>query len=98
MNKSLFFLLFLSFFSIKAQIWINYIENSSKVDGDISDWPSLKYSFLQTSHQVKSSNHLRYDFGFDETYLYGVFQVKDKHLTDLAKDKSGSPGLHLMME
>ncbi|MBK6977416.1 MAG: helix-turn-helix domain-containing protein [Cytophagaceae bacterium] len=93
MNKSLFFLLFLSFFSIKAQIWINYIENSSKVDGDISDWPSLKYSFLQTSHQVKSSNHLRYDFGFDETYLYGVFQVKDKHLTDLAKDKSGSPRL-----
>lgn len=93
MKKLLFFLLFLSFYSIKAQIQINYQDNSPKVDGELSDWPSVNYSFSQTSHPVKSPNVLHYDFGFDETYLYGVFQVKDKHLTDLAKDKNGSPRL-----
>lgn len=93
MKKLLFFLLFLSFISVKAQILINYQDNSPKVDGDINDWSSINYSFNQTSHAVKSPNELRYDFGFDETYFYGVFHVKDKQLTDLAKDKNGSPRL-----
>ncbi|GGD74831.1 hypothetical protein GCM10011514_43570 [Emticicia aquatilis] len=93
MKKLLFFLLFLSFYSVKAQIQINYQDNSPKIDGELNDWPSVNYSFKQTSHQVKSPNVLRYDFGFDETYLYGVFQIKDKQLTDLAKDKNGSPRL-----
>lgn len=93
MKKLLFFSLFLSFYSVKAQIQINYQDNSPKVDGELNDWPSVNYSFKQTSHQVKSTNELRYDFGFDETYLYGVFQIKDKQLTDLAKDKNGSPRL-----
>lgn len=93
MKKLLFFLLFLSFYPIKAQIQISYQEKFAKVDGEINDWSSVNYSFKQTSHQVKSLNTLRYDFGFDETYFYGVFQVKDKQLTDLAKDKNGSPRL-----
>ena len=93
MKKLLFFLLFLSFYPIKAQIQISYQDKSAKVDGEINDWSSINYSFKQTSHQVKSLNTLRYDFGFDETYFYGVFQVKDKQLTDLAKDKNGSPRL-----
>lgn len=93
MKKLLFFLLFLSFYSVKAQIQINYQDNSPKIDGELNDWPLVNYSFKQTSHQVKSPNVLRYDFGFDETYLYGVFQIKDKQLTDLAKDKNGSPRL-----
>lgn len=87
------FILLLISFQTYSQIQINYQDNSPKVDGELSDWPSVNYSFSQTSHAVKSPNVLRYDFGFDETYLYGVFQVKDKQLTDLAKDKNGSPRL-----
>ena len=34
---------------------------------------------------------MRYALGFDEMYLYGIFEVKDAHLTNLANDKSGSP-------
>ncbi len=93
MKNLLFILLFLSFISVKAQILINYHDNSPQVDGELNDWISINYSFNQTSHPVKSPNELRYDFGFDETYLYGVFHVKDKQLTDLAKDKNGSPRL-----
>ena len=93
MKNLLFILLFLSFISVKAQILINYHDNSPQVDGELNDWISINYSFNQTSHPVKSPNELRYNFGFDETYLYGVFHVKDKQLTDLAKDKNGSPRL-----
>ncbi len=74
-----------------SQIDINYQNTPPKIDGDVSDWKSAFYSFKQTSHSVKSRNILSYAFGYDEEHLYGVFQVKDKHLNDLAKDKSGSP-------
>jgi len=93
MKNLLFILLFLSFISVKAQILINYQDNSPIINGELNDWQSINYSFNQTSHPVKSPNELRYDFGFDETYLYGVFHVKDKQLIDLAKDKNGSPRL-----
>lgn len=83
----------MSFISVKAQILINYQDNSPIVDGDLNDWSSINYSFNQTSHAVKSPNELHYDFVYDERYLYGVFHVKDKQLTDLAKDKNGSPRL-----
>lgn len=91
MKNALLILLFLLSNPSFSQIKIHYQDTPPKIDGDISDWKSAFYSFKQTSHSVKSSNTLRYNFGFDEEHLYGIFQVFDKHLTDLAKDKSGSP-------
>ncbi|MCF8325788.1 MAG: hypothetical protein K9I84_12585, partial [Leadbetterella sp.] len=89
MKKLIFFLLLLTVISAKAQIHISYKDYPPIIDGDISDWKIISYTFLQTSPPVKSHNKLRYDFGFDENHLYGVFQVKDQQLIDLAKDKNG---------
>jgi len=74
-----------------SQISIHYLDSPPKIDAEIGDWNIPFYTFTQTSHVVKSANTLRYAFGFDETNLYGIFEVTDRHLTDLAKDKSGSP-------
>jgi AraC-like DNA-binding protein len=93
MKKLIFFLLLLTVISVRAQIHISYKDNPPIIDGDISDWKIISYDFQHTSPPVKSPNKLRYDFGFDESHLYGVFQVKDQQLTDLAKDKNGSPRL-----
>ena len=91
MKNVLIILLFLISNQLFSQIKILYKDSPPKIDGDISDWKSAFYFFKQTSTSIKSSNTLRYNFGFDEAHLFGVFQVSDKHLTDLAKDKSGSP-------
>ncbi|WP_394993194.1 helix-turn-helix domain-containing protein [Emticicia sp.] len=91
MKNALLILLFLLSNPSFSQIKIHYQDTPPKIDGDISDWKLAFYSFKQTSHSVKSSNTLRYNFGFDEEHLFGILQVFDKHLTDLAKDKSGSP-------
>jgi AraC-like DNA-binding protein len=74
-----------------AQILINYRDTPPDIDADARDWNSPLYTFKQKAQFVKSPNEVRYAFGFDETNLYGIFKVKDKHLTDLAQDKSGSP-------
>ena len=91
MKNALIILLFLFSNQSFSQIKILYKDSPPKIDGDISDWKSAFYFFKQTSTSVKSSNTLRYNFGFDEEHLFGVFKVSDKHLSDLAKDKSGSP-------
>lgn len=74
-----------------AQIPIRYLDAPPQIDADLSDWTIPLLELKQASPEVKSINELHYAFGFDETYLYGIFKVKDQHLTDLAKDKSGSP-------
>ncbi len=74
-----------------SQIKINYLDYPPKIDGKTNEWKTPFYEFKQTSQQAISPNFLKYQFGFDETYLYGVFLIQDKHITDLANDKSGSP-------
>lgn len=74
-----------------AQILINYRDTPPDIDADTRDWDSPFYKFKQKAQLVKSPNELRYAFGFDETHLYGIFEVKDQHLIDLAQDKNGSP-------
>lgn len=74
-----------------AQILINYCDTPPDIDADARDWNFPFYTFKQKAPFVKSPNELSYAFGFDETNLYGIFKVKDQHLTDLAQDKSGSP-------
>lgn len=76
---------------VGAQISINYRDTPPDIDADARDWNVTFYTFLQKAPFVKSPNELSYAFGFDETNLYGIFKVKDQHLTDLALDKSGSP-------
>lgn len=76
---------------VQAQISINYRDTPPEIDADAHDWSLPFYTFKQNAQVVKSLNELRYAFGFDETYLYGIFEVKDQHLIDLAQDKNGSP-------
>lgn len=76
---------------VGAQILINYRDTPPEIDADARDWNVAFYTFMQKAPFVKSPNQLSYAFGFDETNLYGIFKVKDQHLTDLARDKSGSP-------
>jgi AraC-like DNA-binding protein len=76
---------------VQAQISINYRDTPPEIDADAHDWNLPFYTFKQKAQVVKSPNELSYAFGFDETYLYGIFEVKDQHLIDLAQDKNGSP-------
>ena len=76
---------------VQAQISINHRDTPPEIDADAHDWRLPFYTFKQKAQVVKSPNELRYAFGFDETYLYGIFEVKDQHLIDLAQDKNGSP-------
>ena len=66
MKNALLILLFLLSNPSFSQIKIHYQDTQPKIDGDISDWKSAFYSFKQTSHSVKSSNTLRYNFGLSK--------------------------------
>lgn len=74
-----------------AQTPIRYLDMPPQIDASANDWAIPMLEFKQISPEATSNNVLHYAFGFDETYLYGIFKVKDQHLTDLANDKSGSP-------
>ncbi len=90
-KKILLFLFFCNYSQTFSQIKINYLNTPPNINGKLNDWKLGFYTFKQNSHKVFSNNILRYAFGFDEEHLYGVFHVEDEQLTDLAKDKSGSP-------
>lgn len=80
--------------SLQAQIAIHYLNNAPEIDGQTNDWDMQKANgFNSKSKNVFSVNHAKYLLGFDEQNFYGVFRISDKHLTDLAQDKSGSPRL-----
>lgn len=96
MKKTLLvsFFLLLLVPTLQAQISIHYLNTSPAIDGSAEDWDMKKaHYFNSKAKNVFSKNKAKYALGFDEQYLYGVFQVSDKHLTDLALDKSGSPRL-----
>lgn len=87
----IFSLIFLANFC-QAQINISYLDSPPKIDGKSDDWQGISMnSFQSKANTVISKNKAKYAFGFDEEHLYGIFQVFDKQLTDLALDKSGSP-------
>ncbi|HEY1055754.1 MAG TPA: helix-turn-helix domain-containing protein [Emticicia sp.] len=89
---SFFLLLLVS--RLQAQISIPYLNNAPIIDGFAKDWSlSEANNFKSKAKNVLSLNQVKYALGYDEHNLYGLFQVTDKHLTDLALDKSGSPRL-----
>lgn len=97
MKKSLltccFFLLLVT--SLQAQIPISYLNTPPEIDGLADDWDLQEANIFQSkAKNVFSANNVKYALGFDEQNLYGIFQVSDKHLTDLALDKSGSPRIN----
>jgi AraC-like DNA-binding protein len=56
------------------------------------DWDMHRGNYFRSkAKNVFSPNQVNYVLGYDEHNLYGIFRVSDKHLTDLASDKSGSP-------
>jgi len=78
--------------SLQAQIRIHYLDTPPEIDGLTEDWDLQKANVFQSkARNVFSANSVKYVFGFDEQNFYGIFQISDKHLTDLALDKSGSP-------
>lgn len=78
----------------QAQISIHYLNSTPAIDGLADEWDLQKVSeFNSKAKNVFSVNHAKYTLGYDEQNLYGLFQISDKHLTDLALDKSGSPRL-----
>lgn len=94
MKKTLFVCCFLLLLvtSLQAQIRIEYLDTPPEIDGLAEDWDLHKANIFQSkAKNVFSANRVKYVLGFDEQNLYGIFQVSDKHLTDLALDKSGSP-------
>lgn len=75
-----------------AQLPIHYLDELPTIDGQSNEWPQEFFRrYRPQSRLAKSTNEMRYALGFDELYLYGIFEVKDAHLTNLANDKSGSP-------
>lgn len=96
MDKKLFltFIVLLLVSSLQAQISIQYLNIPPEIDGLAEDWDMQTAGYFHSkAGNVFSRNHAKYALGYDEQNLYGVFQVADKHLTDLALDKSGSPRL-----
>ncbi|RYU96109.1 helix-turn-helix domain-containing protein [Emticicia agri] len=80
--------------SVQAQLLIHYLNNAPTIDGLPSDWNMEKANaFTSKATNMPSVNHVKYVLGYDEQNLYGLFRVSDKHLTDLALDKNGSPRL-----
>jgi AraC-like DNA-binding protein len=96
LKKTLFVSLFLIqlVYSLQAQISIHYLNSTPTIDGLPEDWNLQRaYVFESKAKNVLSVNHIKYILGYDEQNLYGLFQISDKHLIDLALDKSGSPRL-----
>ncbi|MBA4850047.1 helix-turn-helix domain-containing protein [Emticicia sp. BO119] len=88
------FILLLLVTLLQAQTSIYYLNNTPDIDGLADDWDMQKAKLFQSkAKNVYSVNQARYILGFDEQNLYGLFQITDRHLTDLALDKSGSPRL-----
>ncbi|WP_147322832.1 helix-turn-helix domain-containing protein [Emticicia sp. C21] len=92
--------LFISFFLLQlvsfgqAQISIHYLNSTPAIDGFADDWDLKNVNtFNSKARNVFSVNQAKYALGYDKQNLYGLFQISDKHLTDLALDKSGSPRL-----
>lgn len=93
-TKLLQILLFLCSATSFAQIRVQYLDNPPAIDGNADDWESTKrYTYQAKKHVVLSRNQNQYAFGYDEVNLYAIFEIRDKHLVDLALDKSGSPRL-----
>lgn len=79
---------------MQAQISIHYLNSAPAIDGFADDWDLQKSNqFNSKAKNVFSVNQAKYVLGYDEQNLYGLFKISDKHLTDLALDKSGSPRL-----
>ena len=80
--------------SLQAQISIFFLNIAPEIDGLADEWNMQRANtFNSKAKNVFSVNRAKYALGFDEQCLYGVFQISDKQLIDLALDKSGSPRL-----
>jgi AraC-like DNA-binding protein len=96
LKKTLFisFLLVQLVSCLQAQISIHYLNKEPAIDGLADDWDLQKANeFGSKAKNVFSVNQAKYNLGYDEQHLYGLFQISDKHLIDLALDESGSPRL-----
>jgi AraC-like DNA-binding protein len=65
---------------------IYYSQNEKVIDANSDDWDADGFNeFSNTNQRDTLRNKVRFQFSWDEQYLYGIFIVYDKELFKLAK-------------
>ena len=82
--------------AVEAQpVPIPFISLPPSIDGSADDWEKIPpYRHQNSRLKVFSYNQSEVKLAYDESFLYGLFTIFDKHFIRLAQDESGSKRLN----
>lgn len=70
---------------------IHFRESAPVLDGELAEWDDAAFASYRPDVACPScANTLRYQMGYDETYLYAAIEVRDKRLMSLEHGKGNA--------